>query len=233
MSAGGARILAVDDEAPMQRLLRRNLEARGYQVETAGRAREGLGLFRSWRPDLVVLDLNLPDMDGVDFIREVRETSAVPILVLSAREAERDRVAALDAGADDYVPKPFGVEELLARVRVSLRHAAGPLVGNDATWRSGELAIDLDRRRVVVRGEEVHLTPTEYDLLKAFVRHRGRVLTDRALLHEVWGPEYSEESHYLHVYVARLRKKIEPDANRPRYLLTEPGIGYRFAEDAL
>ena len=231
MSSSGARILAIDDEVPMQRLLRRNLEARGYQVETAGRAREGLDLFRQWRPDLVVLDLNLPDMDGVDFIREVRETSSAPILVLSAREAERDRVAALDAGADDYVPKPFGVEELLARVRVSLRHAAGPLQGNAATWHGGDLAIDLDRRRVTVHGEEVHLTPTEYDLLKAFVRHRGRVLTDRALLLEVWGPEYSAESHYLHVYVARLRKKIEPDPNRPHYLLTEAGIGYRFAEE--
>ncbi|MFA7248126.1 MAG: response regulator [Dehalococcoidia bacterium] len=228
----GARLLVVDDEPQMLRLLRRNLEARGYEVFTSETAVGGLDQLGSRHPDLVVLDLNLPDMDGVDFIRAVREHSSLPIIVLSAREAERDRVAALDAGADDYVSKPFGVEELLARIRVAIRHVASPRSGSEARWSSGDLTVDLERRRVTIGAEEVHLTPTEYDLLKAFVTHRDRVLTDRALLREVWGPEYGDENHYLHVYVARLRKKIEPDPQRPRHLLTEPGVGYRFVDRA-
>lgn len=226
----GARILLVDDEPSMLRLLRCNLEARDYMVETAEDAEEGLRLASTRHPDLIILDLNLPDMDGVDFIRAVRSRSALPIIVLSARETERDRVVALDAGADDYLSKPFGIDELLARVRVALRHMARPESGASPTWESDDLRIDLERRRVTVRGEEVRLTPTEYDLLKAFVRHRDRVLTDRMLLQEVWGPEYGDESHYLHVYVARLRKKIEQDPQTPRHLLTEPGVGYRFIE---
>ncbi|MGE3858143.1 MAG: response regulator [Dehalococcoidia bacterium] len=226
----GARLLVVDDEVPMLRLLRRNLEARGYQVDTAEMGREVEVQIAVRHPDLVLLDLNLPDMDGVAVIRAVRAHSSLPIIVLSARDEERDRVAALDAGADDYVSKPFGIEELLARVRVALRHAAQPSAGAGAQWSSGELAVDLDRRRVSVGGAEVHLTPTEYALLKVFVTHRDRVLTDRMLLREVWGAEYGDESHYLHVYVARLRKKIEPDPQRPRHLLTEPGIGYRLVE---
>ena len=224
----GARLLVVDDEVPMLRLLRRNLEARGYQVDTAETGREVEAQIAARHPDLVLLDLNLPDMDGVAVIRAVRAHSSLPIIVLSARDEERDRVTALDAGADDYLSKPFGIEELLARVRVALRHAAQPSVGAAAQWTSGELAVDLDRRRVTVGSEEVHLTPTEYALLKVFVTHRDRVLTDRMLLREVWGAEYGDESHYLHVYVARLRKKIEPDPQRPRHLLTEPGVGYRF-----
>lgn len=226
----GARILVVDDEPSMLRLLRRNLEARDYTVEVAEDATEGLRLVGSKHPDLILLDLNLPDMDGVDFIRAVREHSQLPIVVLSARETERDRVVALDAGADDYVSKPFGIEELLARIRVALRHVARPESGTAAVWESGGLRVDLEHRRVLLDGDEIRLTPTEYDLLKAFVRHRDRVLTDRALLQEVWGPEYGDENHYLHVYVARLRKKIERDPQSPRHLLTEPGVGYRFVE---
>lgn len=214
----------------MLRLLRRNLEARGYQVDTAERGGEVETLIASRHPDLVLLDLNLPDVDGVDVIRAVRAHSSLPIIVLSARDEERDRVTALDAGADDYVSKPFGIEELLARVRVALRHTAQPSAGAAAQWSGGGLTVDLDRRRVTVDGEEVRLTPTEYSLLKVFVTHRDRVLTDRMLLREVWGAEYGDESHYLHVYVARLRKKIEPDPQRPRHLLTEPGVGYRFVE---
>ncbi len=226
----GARILVVDDERPMLHLLRRNLEARDYVVDTAEAAGDGLALARANHPDVVILDLNLPDMDGVDFIRAVREHSDLPIIVLSARETERDRVVALDAGADDYVSKPFGIDELLARIRVALRHLARPESGVTATWEGGDLSIDLERRRVLVRGVEVRLTPTEYSLLKTFVRHRDRVVTDRMLLQEVWGPEYGDENHYLHVYVARLRKKIETDPQSPRHLLTEPGVGYRFVE---
>ena len=228
----GARLLVVDDEPQMLKLLRRNLEARGYQVTTADTGRDGLDQIGTRRPDLVLLDLNLPDIDGIDFIREVRQHSSLPIVVLSAREAERDRVVALDAGADDYLSKPFGIDELLARIRVALRHMAQPESGRDARWSSGDLTIDLERRRVTVGADEVHLTPTEYDLLKAFVTHRDRVLTDRMLLREVWGPEYGDESHYLHVYVARLRKKIEPDPQRPQHLLTEQGVGYRFVDRA-
>lgn len=226
----GARILVVDDEPSMLRLLRRNLEAREYSVEVAEDATEGLRLVATRHPDLVLLDLNLPDMDGVDFIRSVREHSQLPILVLSARETERDRVVALDAGADDYVSKPFWIEELLARIRVALRHLARPDSGTAAVWEADGLRVDLEHRRVTLDDEEVRLTPTEYDLLKAFVRRRDRVLTDRALLQEVWGPEYGDENHYLHVYVARLRKKIERDPQSPRHLITEPGVGYRFVE---
>jgi len=165
-------------------------------------------------------------------IGAIRERSSTPIVVLSAREGEREKVAALDRGADDYLTKPFGVDELLARIRVALRHAARPARGAEAVFRTGGLAIDLALRRVTVRDREVHVTPTEYELLKAFVAHPNRVLTDRMLLRQVWGSEYGSEAHYLHVYVARLRKKLEDDPQQPRYLLTEPGVGYRLlAED--
>jgi two-component system KDP operon response regulator KdpE len=166
-------------------------------------------------------------MDGADVIRSVRAEASTPIIVLSVRGGERDKVAALDLGADDYLTKPFGVEELLARVRVALRHAAGPASGPEAVFRTGRLEVDLEHRRVRVSGADVHLTPTEYELLSEFIAHPDRVLTDRMLLSSVWGPEYGDESHYLHVYMARLRRKIEPDARHPQYLLTEPGVGYR------
>ncbi|TAJ16451.1 MAG: response regulator transcription factor [Dehalococcoidia bacterium] len=233
MNGRGARILIVDDEAALGRVVLRNLTSRGFDVQTAASGSEGLATWRRWRPDLIVLDLGLPDLDGLDIIREVRESSNVPIVVLSAREGERDKVRALDSGADDYVSKPFGVEELLARIRVALRHAAHPERGALARWEAGGLAIDFEARTVTLDGLPVRLTPTEYDLLRALVAHPGRVLTDRALLQAVWGPEFAEEHHYLHVYIGRLRRKIERDPQRPRFVRTEPGVGYRFvAEDA-
>ncbi len=228
----GAWILVVEDEPAILRAVSTNLVARGFQVETAATGTDGLEAYRRRRPDLIILDLGLPDMDGTELIREVRQVASTPIIVLSVRGGERDKVAALDFGADDYVTKPFGVDELLARIRVALRHAAGPPAGADAVFSTGDLEVDLERRRVLVCGKEVHLTPTEYELLRAFILHPDKVLTDRMLLQAVWGPDYGDEVHYLHVYVARLRRKIEPDHQRPRYLLTEPGVGYRLRTDA-
>lgn len=230
MNERGARILVVDDEPAIVRAVRTNLRAHGYEVETAESEREALERYESGRPDLIVLDLNLPDGDGLSVIRRVRERSATPIIVLSVRETERDKVAALDGGADDYVTKPFGADELLARVRAQLRRLAGPAGSTTGVFEAGDLRVDLQRREVTVRGERVHLTPTEYDLLKTFVRYPDRVLTDRMILQEVWGTQYASESHYLHVYVARLRKKIEDEGLSPRYIITEPGVGYRFRD---
>ena len=226
-----ARVLVVEDEPAVLRALKTNLTGHGFQVRTAETGRQALEEHTRWHPDLLLLDLGLPDMDGLDVIREVRAQSSTPIVVLSVRERERDKVAALDLGADDYLTKPFGVEELLARVRVALRHAARPRSGAAPLFKSGDLEVDLERRQVRVGGSEVHLTPMEYDLLKAFVTHPDKVLTDRMLLQEVWGPEYGSEAHYLHVYVARLRKKIELDPQKPRHLLTEPGVGYRLQSE--
>ncbi len=227
----GARILIVEDELAMQRALRTNLSRHGLRVETAETGREALDRCISFRPDLILLDLGLPDMDGLDIISEVRARSSTPILVLSARGAERVKVAALDLGADDYLTKPFGVEELLARIRVALRHVARPSTGTSAVFQTGSLVVDFERRCVKENGKEVHLTPTEYEMLKVFVTHPDKVLTDRMLLQQVWGPEYGSEAHYLHVYVARLRKKLEPDPQRPHYLVTEPGVGYRLVTE--
>lgn len=226
----GARVLVVDDEPPILRAVRAYLSRRDFRVETAETGNQALDAFSRRHPDLILLDLGLPDTDGFEVIRRIRERDNTPIIVLSARGAEQDKVAALDLGADDYLTKPFGVDELLARVRVALRHAARPARGSNALFRTGELEVDLEHRRVRVGGEEVRLTPTEYDLLKAFIAHPSKVLTDRMLLQQVWGPEYGSESHYLHVYVARLRKKLEPDPQRPRYLATEPGVGYRLLD---
>jgi two-component system KDP operon response regulator KdpE len=228
----GAHILVVDDDSAIVRALTTNLTGHGFEVETAASATACLEAYGRRRPDVIILDLGLPDMDGTEVIRRVRETGSTPIIVLSVRGAERDKVAALHLGADDYVTKPFGVDELLARIRVSLRHAAGPSSGAEPVFRSGELEVDLERRRVLVGVEEVHLTPTEYELLRAFISHPDKILTDRMLLQAVWGPDYGDEIHYLHVYVARLRRKIEPDPPRPRYLCTEPGVGYRLRTDA-
>jgi len=201
-------------------------------VETAETAQEALE-HAERHPDLIVLDLGLPDRDGIEVIRDIRERSNTPIVVLSAREDETQKVRALDMGADDYLTKPFGADELLARVRVALRHSAGPTSGAAAVFYSGPLAVDVERRRVTLGEREVHLTPTEYALLTVLVRNADRVMTDAMLLRQVWGPDYGEEDHYLHVYVARLRRKIEPDPQQPRRLLTEPGVGYRLlAEDA-
>ncbi|TMD62019.1 MAG: response regulator transcription factor [Chloroflexi bacterium] len=225
--SAGARILVVDDEPAIRRAVRTNLHAHGFDVETAETAAEALERFEHLRPDLIVLDLNLPEPTGLDVIRHVRERGSTPIIVLSVRDAERDKVAALDLGADDYVTKPFGADELLARIRVALRHLARPPRGADSVFRTGDLRVDLERREVTSGGRPVRLTPTEYELLKAFIAHPDRVLTDRMLLQQVWGADYGDESHYLHVYVARLRKKVEDDPQRPRYLITEPGVGYR------
>jgi two-component system, OmpR family, KDP operon response regulator KdpE len=228
MTEQGPSILIVDDEPGILRALRTNLLAHRYRVETATTGAEALERFERVRPDLVVLDLNLPDIDGTEVVKRIRERGPVPIIVLSVREGERDKVAALDAGADDYVTKPFGADELLARIRAGLRRLAGPTGAEDGVFAAGDLRVDLQRREVTVRGQRVHLTPTEYDLLKAFVRYPDRVLTDKMLLEQVWGSEYASESHYLHVYVARLRKKIEPEGVAPGLIRTEPGVGYRF-----
>jgi len=220
----------VDDEPAILRVVRTNLSAHGFQVESAETWEQARPLL-AHRPDVILLDLGLPDADGVDAIRDIRGYSNTPIVVLSARSAERDKVVALDVGADDYLTKPFGVDELLARIRVALRHSARPASGADAVFRAGDLEIDFERRRVSVAGSEVHLTPTEYGLLKALATHADKVLTDRMLLQQVWGAEYASEDHYLHVYVARLRKKLEADPQEPRFLLTEPGVGYRLLTD--
>jgi two-component system KDP operon response regulator KdpE len=221
-----ARILVVDDEPAIRKTLSTNLARHGYDVDTAETGYEALDRYSRKKHDLILLDLGLPDIDGVDVIRQVRQRADTPIVVLSVREEEQAKVAALDLGADDYLTKPFGVDELLARIRVALRHAVQQAAPSGAL-RVGDLEVDLARRQVRVSGEELRLTPTEYELLKAFVLNPDRVLTDRALLQAVWGPEYGSEAHYLHVYVARLRKKIEADPQMPRHLLTEPGVGYR------
>jgi two-component system KDP operon response regulator KdpE len=228
----GARILVVDDEGAIGRAVETNLSRHGFNVRAAQTGQEAIEGIDSFRPDLLLLDLGLPDMDGFEIIRRVRERSNTPIVVLSVRGQERDKVAALDLGADDYLTKPFGVDELLARVRVALRHSARPAAGAAAVFRTGQLLVDLERRRVTVNGREVALTPTEYELLKAFIAHPDKVLTDRMLLQRVWGPEYGSEAHYLHVYIARLRKKVEEDPQNPRYLRTEPGVGYRLMSEA-
>ena len=226
-TATGARVLVVDDEAAILRAVRTNLARHDFRVDTAETGAEALERVVAGRPDLILLDLGLPDIDGLEVIRRVREGASTPIIVLSAREAERDKVRALDLGADDYLTKPFGIEELLARVRVALRHAAHPASGSAAIFRTGDLEVDLERRRVTVGGREVHLTPTEYDLLKVFIAYPNKVLTDQMLLQRVWAGQYGAADHYLHVYVARLRKKLDPSPQHPRYIVTEPGVGYR------
>jgi two-component system KDP operon response regulator KdpE len=227
----GARILVVDDEPAIRRAVSTNLSRHGYQVDGSDSGQDAIRRYDARPPDLVLLDLGLPDLDGLEVIRAIRGRSNTPIIVLSVRGAERDKVAALDLGADDYLTKPFGVDELLARIRVALRHVAGAARGTDAVFHTGGLEVDVERRIVRVDGQEVHLSPTEYEMLKVFITHPNKVLTDGMLLHQVWGPAYGSEAHYLHVYVARLRKKLEPDPQKPRYLITEPGVGYRLLAD--
>ena len=226
----GAKVLVIEDEAPIRRFLRASLSAEGYRVHEAQTAREGLIHAASQQPDLIVLDLGLPDGDGLEVLREVRTWSSVPVIVLSARGQEQDKVHALDAGADDYLTKPFGVPELLARLRVALRHSTQLRDTTEPVFAVGQLRVDLARRQVQQGEEDVHLTPTEYRLLTTLIQHAGRVLTHQQLLREVWGPDSLYESHYLRVYVGQLRQKLEPDPSRPRYILTEPGVGYRLAE---
>jgi two-component system, OmpR family, KDP operon response regulator KdpE len=222
-----ARVLVVDDEPQILRALETTLGGAGYEVRSASNAKEALAAAAAGRPDIVILDLVLPDGSGVEVSRELRRWTTAPIIVLSVVEDEREKVAALDAGADDYVTKPFGIDELLARVRAALRrsHPSG-----DPEVRIGELVVDLEKRSATIAGERVSLTPNEFDMLALFAKNEGKLLTHRAILKAVWGPAYSDESHYLHVYVSQLRRKIEPDPARPRYLLTEAGAGYRLVD---
>ncbi|HEX6797806.1 MAG TPA: response regulator transcription factor [Ktedonobacterales bacterium] len=228
-TGGGARVLVIDDEPEIRRAVRMGLEGAAFEVAWAPTGREGMELVARWHPDVVILDLSLPDMDGIAVCRELREWSAVPIIVLSVRSGDADKITALELGADDYLTKPFSIGELLARIRVALRHAAarGAPPAGDAVFRSGELLVDFAARTVVVAGREVHLTPTEYEVLKYLAMHAGKVVTHRTLLRAVWGPQYEDEAHYLRVFIGQLRRKIEPDPSRPRYVVTEPGIGYR------
>jgi two-component system, OmpR family, KDP operon response regulator KdpE len=226
----GPVVILIEDAPEIRRFLRATLIGHGYRLVEAETGREGLQAAETRRPDLIILDLGLPDLDGLDVIRRLREWTGVPIVVLSARGQEADKVAALDAGADDYVGKPFGVEELLARMRVSLRHAERTVRNvEEQTYQAGDLVVDLARRRVTVSGQDMHLTPIEYRLLTTLIKHAGKVLTHKQLLKEVWGRPYDDQPHYLHVFMNQLRRKIEPDPARPRHLLTEPGVGYRLA----
>jgi two-component system KDP operon response regulator KdpE len=225
----GARVLVIDDEPAIRRAVSTNLGRHGFRIEEAETGQQALDLLASFRPDLLILDLSLPDVDGIALIESIRERSVAPIIVLSVRGGERDKVTALNLGADDYLTKPFSVEELLARIRVALRHIIP--AGVSSVFRTGDLEVDLERRRVRANDRDIVLSPTEYDLLKAFVANPDRVLTHGMLVHQVWGPEYGDEAHYLHVYVARLRKKLEQDPQRPRYIRTEPGVGYRLTTE--
>jgi two-component system KDP operon response regulator KdpE len=222
-----ATVLVVDDEPQILRALTSTLRSAGYDVSTASTAEEALTLAAVRPPDAVILDLMLPDRSGTDVCRELRTWSHVPILVLSAVGDEREKVKALDAGADDYVTKPFGVEELLARLRAALRRIGPPTA---PVIELGDLRVDLEKQAVTVAGRPVQLTPHEFGLLRLFATNPGKLLTHKTILKEVWGPAYQTESHYLHVYVSQLRRKIEPDPTRPRYLVTEPGAGYRLVE---
>ena len=226
----GARILVVDDEPQILRSLRTTLASHGYDVQTAATGEEALAAVDGRLPDLVVLDLVLPGLSGLEVCRRLRARSSLPILVLSARGDERDKVAALDLGADDYLTKPFGVNELLARIRAALRRAVGAR-GPSAVVEAGALRVDFDRRQVTLDGAEVRLTPTEFDLLKVLVANAGRVLTHGYLLRTVWGPEYEGESQLLRVFIGQLRRKVERDPSRPQHILTDPGVGYRFRID--
>jgi two-component system KDP operon response regulator KdpE len=229
MSNSSPRVLVVDDEPPIRRFLRAALTAHGYEVFEAKNGQEALSAVTAQRPDLLILDLGLPDMEGLEVTRRLREWSKIPIIILSVREREADKVATLDAGADDYLTKPFGVGELLARMRVAMRRTVP--AADEPAFTTGELKVDLASRMVTVAGQEVQLTPTEYDLLRALVTHAGKVMTHRQLLRQVWGVAYEQETHMLRVNISNLRRKIEADPTRPRYIRTEPGVGYRLRTD--
>jgi two-component system KDP operon response regulator KdpE len=232
MSAGAPVIVVIEDDPQIRRFLRTGLNSHGFDIEEAGSGNAGLTAAANRKPDLVILDLGLPDMDGVEVVKRLREWTAVPVVVLSARIAEGEKIAALDAGADDYLTKPFGLGELLARIRVALRHAnmsAGQ--DKDGVFAVADLKVDLGHRRVHLGETEVRLTPIEYRLLAVLVRNAGKVLTHRHLLKEVWGPSHVEHNHYLRIYMANLRHKLEKDPARPRFLLTETGVGYRLADE--
>jgi two-component system KDP operon response regulator KdpE len=223
----GVRVLVVDDEPQLLRALRTTLEGSGYAVDTAESGEAALTAISIRAPDVILLDLVLPDMRGTDVCREVRRFSAVPIVLVSAVDEEVEKIAALDAGADDYITKPFAIGELLARLRAVLRRT---IADGEPVIEVGSLRIDLEKHLVTVDGRSVHLTPHEFDVLALLARHKGKLMTQRAILTEVWGAAYQQESSYLHVYVSQLRRKLEPDPARPRYLLTETGVGYRLVE---
>lgn len=223
------RVLVIDDEPQILRALRINLSVRGYEVTTAATGADALRSAADHRPDVVVLDLGLPDMSGIEVLAGLRGWLTAPVIVLSARTDSTDKVEALDAGADDYVTKPFGMEELLARLRAAVRRAAAPAPGAEVpVVDAGSFVVDLTAKIVTRDGEPVHLTPTEWGVLEMLVRNEGKLVGQRELLHEVWGPSYHSQTHYLRVYLAGLRRKLEPDPARPRHLLTEAGMGYRF-----
>lgn len=225
MSENQARVLVVDDEPAIRRFLHVSLAAHGYVVLEAASGQAAMAAVAAQHPDVIVLDLGLPDLDGVDVTRMLREWTQIPVIILSVRGQEQDKIASLDAGADDYLTKPFGMGELLARLRAALRRASHAI--SESIFTSGELVVDFTRCLVTISGYEAQLTPTEYDLLRILVTHAGQVLTHRHLLRKVWGAGYEQETHILRVNISNLRRKIEPDPTRPRYILTEPGVGYR------
>ena len=228
MTAAAPLVLIVEDEPKIRRLLRLTLESNGMRCEEAATAREAMSRAQTQRPDLIIADLGLPDGDGLDVIRQTRRSSAVPILVLSARSQEAAKVAALDAGADDYVTKPFGKQELLARIRAALRRSPASAATGPRTFTSGDLEIDFETRKIRSGKKAVRLTPKEFDLLRYLVSHAGKPVPHRELLQAVWGPDYGDQTDYLRVFITHLRKKIEPNPAKPQYILTEPWIGYRF-----
>jgi len=223
--AKGARILIIDDEEQIRRLLRVALEGHDYQIGEASSGHDGLRQAATFHSDLIILDIGLPDLNGLTLLERIREWSQVPVIMLTVQEHEEEKIKALDSGADDYVTKPFSMGELLARIRVALRHAAK--TEDEPVIVLGDLTVDLAHRLVALKGKEVKLTPTEYDILKNLAMYAGRVLTHKQLLCRIWGKEYQKETHYLRIYIGQLRKKIEPDPTQPKYILTEPGVGYR------
>lgn len=225
----GQQILVVDDERQIRRFLKISLEAHGYRVHDTDSGNDALVKAAQLRPDLIILDMGLPDLEGLAVLKRLREWTQTPIIILSVRDSDFDKVAALDAGADDYLTKPFSVEELMARMRVAQRHSL-PQV-ESSIFTHGSLKVDFAKRQVTINGEVIKLTPTEYALLRLMIQHSGKVLTHRQILREVWGPEYVDETHYLRVYMAQLRQKLETDPTLPRLFLTEPGVGYRFAAE--
>ena len=226
--AEASRVLVVDDEPQITRVLKTVLTSQGYSVRSAAEGESALVNFKEWAPELVITDLAMPHMDGVELCRRIRETSNVPIIVLSVKGEERTKVEALDSGADDYVTKPFGIDELMARVRAALRRSGGEASPEPSSFEAGDFRVDMDARRVHTQGREVRLTPKEFDLFVYMARHPNRVLTHASLLEAVWGQASQEQPEYLRVFMGQLRKKLEPDPSNPRYLVTEPWVGYRF-----
>ncbi len=233
MDKSQVSILVIEDEPEIRRFLRVSLNANGFTVLEAVNAKEGLLLASEKRPQLIILDLGLPDLDGLDVAKQLREWNETPIIVLSARHEESDKIAALDLGADDYLTKPFGVMELLARIRVALRHASKGKQDDAPVFELDDIKVDMANRVVTFKNKEVHLTPIEYKLLLLLIKNSGRVVSQQQLLREVWGPGYAKEGHYLRIYMGQLRHKLEADPARPQYFLTEPGVGYRLRTDSI